>query len=88
MTSESNSPLAVTQPQTLDQLFELDPAEMTDDQYAQVVAEFRANRLRWAEEDRSAKNAGRRARTSKGAKIEEELGITLDLDIESLGKKK
>jgi len=87
MTSESKSPLAETQPLTLDQLFELDPTEMTDSQYQRVVAQFRENRLRWAEEDRSSKNTGRRVKTSKGTKIEETLGISLDLDIESLGKK-
>lgn len=81
-----DSPLATVETLTLDQLFEKDPAELSEEEMHQIVVELRKGRAKWAEEDRAAKTQGRRAKTSKGQKLLEELQIGEEDVLEELGK--
>lgn len=77
--SESKSSLEVMEEKTLDRLFEMDPVELSTQDEDRIVAEYRKRRLEWKQEDSAAKSQGRRAKTSKGVAVSEQLGIELDI---------
>lgn len=69
----------MTEEPTLDLLFERDPAELSDQDMDRIVAQYRERRMEWKKEDSTSKSQGKRARTSKGTAVSEQLGIDLDV---------
>lgn len=59
---ENSPPLAEPDPKSLDELFNADPLELTDEDLDTLVAEYRANRELWAKEEAAAKTQGRARR--------------------------
>ena len=80
------SPLAEADPKSLDELFNEDPLELTETDLAALVAEFRANRDKWAKEDAASQAQGR-PRKSKEYKAKLPKG-QLNLSDIGLGKVK
>ena len=60
--------MGAVDPQLLNDLMDKDPEALTRDEENIIIAQFRAARHTWAQEDSSAKTQGRRAKTSKGIK--------------------
>ena len=59
---DQSSPLAEADPRSLDELFNEDPLKLTNPDIAGLVAEFRANKHKWAKEDAAAQAQGRTRR--------------------------
>ena len=75
--STSESQLLAADARSLDELFNADPLTLSDDEFRAVIKKLRAARKTWEAEDASSKAQGRRARTSKGAKVTlDTLGLT------------
>lgn len=76
------SPLAEADPKSLDDLFNEDPLKLTKPDLATLVAEFRANKDKWAKEDAAAQAQGRprkskeyKAKLPKGQLSLSDIGI-------------
>lgn len=58
----TQSPLAEADPQSLDELFNADPLELTEANLDTLAAEFRSKRKLWEKEEAAAQAQGRRRR--------------------------
>jgi hypothetical protein len=67
MQTNAPSPLAEASPTSLDELFSLDPLQLTDENIDRIVLELRAQRDRWQQTEK--KGRGKKAET-----------VTLNLD--------
>lgn len=77
--------LAEADPRSINDLFNEDPLNLTDEDVDRLVAEFRKNRELWAKEEASAQAEGRKRRP-KTYKPKVPVG-QLSLDDIGLGKK-
>ena len=70
-----NSPLKEPKvEESIAQLFDLDPLEITDEQLERMKVAIRSAREKWAQADMEAKSRGKRVLPSDGLKLED-LGI-------------
>lgn len=74
------TPLSNVEPQSLNDLFEKDPLDLSEQDIELIVAAYRKHRAAWAKEEKDAKAQGRRPKTSVTAKAVEGMSLK-DLDI-------
>ena len=75
--SETKSPLAEAEPDSLDELYYKDPLDLTNYDLDKIVEDLRTKRMLFIKEDREAKDQGRKRRpkTYKNAPKQGELSI-------------
>lgn len=84
--ADQQTPLVEADPKSLDDLYNEDPLNLTDEDIDRLTEDMRANRALWEKEEKAAAAEGR-ARKPKSYKPKVPKG-SLSLDDIGLGKKK